>query len=214
MKILLINGPPGSGKDFAFTELRRQMGIHYKRWRGRYVPVRYAFADILKSMTHGAYGLDSDPQAYEGRKDLQLEEFHGKTPRECYIAMSETYVKPLHGNSFFGRLWSRQVRDYVKGHEMMNTGGEYDSEAFVVATDCGFATEVNLILEEFDPADVMLVELEREGKFFDHDSRSYIADKIDKHPGCVLRLRNPGNEDFGRGLYTEVASWLTHRNNE
>jgi hypothetical protein len=90
--VILFNGPPRSGKDTYANELLK------------YISNAQIFhlAGVLKNVTHNAYGLfDVGYDYFEENKDLPNDIFLGKTPRECYIHMSENYLKPLHGTDFF-----------------------------------------------------------------------------------------------------------------
>jgi len=112
MKILLLNGPPGSGKDHAARVIR-------DRYFGRVAITK--FAKVLKERTHALYGLgETDPvegtfkpyahDEYENVKDTPLDEFLGLTPRQAYIGVSERYFKPMHGEQVFGKLLEPELR--------------------------------------------------------------------------------------------------------
>ena len=149
-KVVLFNGPPRCGKDTYANELLK------------YVPSAKIFhlAEVLKNTTHQTYGLYDIPYNYfEDVKDFPVDEFYGKSPRECYIQMSESYLKPLHGNNFFIK----------KAVDMI----EKSNDDFWIIPDCGFDEEVKF-LSNCENLKCVYVILSREGKNFDFDSRKYI----------------------------------------
>src|SRR5690349_14966217 len=86
-RLLLVNGPPRSGKDTVGAILREFFpGSIYET----------KMAKALKERTHALYNL-LDPEtgralrhdAFELVKDQPRDEFRGLTPRRAYIAVSE-----------------------------------------------------------------------------------------------------------------------------
>jgi hypothetical protein len=123
------------------------------------------FAKALKERTHALYGLMQNGKPlphdhFEMVKDSPDFQFHGITPRQAYIAVSETLMKPLHGNEFWG---SRLLDDL-----------DDNFDSLIVVTDSGFAIEAGPIIEAFGEANCTLIRLHREGCNFENDSRSYI----------------------------------------
>lgn len=149
-RILLVNGPPRSGKDTVGHILR----LHFHAKIDK-------FARRLKEMAHELYGLRGlAHDAYEEQKDTPLPVFKGKTPREIYIALSETYFKPLHGEDIFGHL----LWDDIK-----------DERGLIVITDSGFLPEARVLIDEVGVENVRLIRVHRPGSDFSGDSRSYIS---------------------------------------
>lgn len=146
-KIVILNGPPRSGKDSIANNLKGFLAIK--------------FAGVLKKMTHAFYGMSDIPSDnFEEVKDLPSKAFYGLTPREAYIAVSEQYIKPVHGLSFFGyRLVERIKRT---GH------------SHYVISDSGFYEETIPLIKEFGINNIYLFHLTRPGFGFDNDSRIYL----------------------------------------
>lgn len=229
IKIVLLNGPPGSGKDYTCRAIEKHFDLFYTRFNVK----RVAFADVLKQWTHRAYGLKLYAQAYENCKDQPHDDFLGRTPRECYIHMSEHYLKPLHGRDFFAEEWCRYVQSYLKmldnlrlrqpkGWDKMNETeldeayrrqaerlGPRDETDIFVSTDTGFAHEAAHVIERYGTENVALVEIEREGTSFANDSRSYILDDLpaDLKPDLYLRTVNRG-ENHGTEVTAFLEDWL------
>lgn len=189
-KLVLLNGPARSGKDFAWALIAGAVA------EGRSVAIR-KFARIVKEATHAAHGLVDwkgapRPHAYyEPVKDERTTEFFGKTPREAYIAFSETFMKPLHGKAIFGQLLLREI-----GSNQPNV---------TVVTDSGFTEEAAVLVRYFGVGNCFLVRLRREGLSFAGDSRGY----IDLPDVMTLDVTNPGDpEGFLREL-GPVLDWIS-----
>lgn len=178
LRLILLNGPPRSGKDFAGELIRAS--VH------RTVAVR-KFAAVVKDRCHAAYGLQCSTGYFESTKDEPSAAFLGRTPREAYIAFSEKFYKPLHGKDVFGRLLAERM------------AVEHPSVLFVV-TDSGFREESEVLVAQNRPDRSLLIRLHRDGHDFSNDSRGYI-DLSDLGVRCV-DVTNPGTP---RGLAAELG---------
>lgn len=162
MKIIFLNGPPRCGKD---TVGRRIASILNTNGRNTIGHV-FKFAEHLKLAAHYAYGLDEmAADSFEGAKDTPLPFFFGKTPREVYIALSETYFKRLHGPRVFGQLLLRELARF--------DGTMIGRDLVPIITDSGFLEEAQVLIDHYGTADACLVRITREGCDFSKDSRSY-----------------------------------------
>lgn len=159
MKILLLNGPPGCGKDTLGAHIAddTELRVHVLK-----------FAGVLKTMTHALYGLvdeDGNPRPhdfFEGEKERPQGSLFGVTPRNAYIAVSEKLMKPLHGVDIFGKMLSAQIS--------LVAGVGVD---LIVVTDSGFSEEAQVLVRNF-PQAVTLVRIHRPDCTYKGDSRSYI----------------------------------------
>ena len=152
--VIVLNGPPRCGKDTLSGMLAAEFGV-----------VELKFAAILKRMVHQAFGLHDVPvDHFEAVKDQPQDVFFGKTPREVYIAFSETFIKPLYGPKFFGTELARQI-------------ASSNAERFVVS-DGGFPAEMKPL---YEVARVELVHVKRPGCDFSNDSRGWLPD-----PNCEI----------------------------
>lgn len=157
MRVILLNGPPRSGKDTAGEILA---------WHGAYVT---KFAKQLKEMVHRAFDVTeytpdfkrlvhAGHERFEATKDQHQSLLRGATPRAAYIQFSEDFMKPLLGEDIFGRFVAKEL-----------VGLNYD---LVAVTDSGFKAEAEVLLKKFD---CILIRLHRSGCDFDGDSRSYLS---------------------------------------
>lgn len=185
-KIIILNGPPRSGKDFIADFF---LSDHIRNlYFNDYSLVKYKFASFLKNKTHNLFcdqivlhtdhtkncvnllsesilqdykNLFLDEYKYEEKKDQFLDEFYGKTPREIYIALSELFFKPLYGKSFFGERLTELIKNDSK-HDLF------------IISDGGFEEELIPLILEFGIDNILLCHLHRENCNFSKDSRKYI----------------------------------------
>ena len=73
-KVILLNGCPGCGKDYAADYITNKFDQAKKD----------KFARVLKERTHALYGYDWRPHDYyEKVKEIPTEDFFGLTPRQA-----------------------------------------------------------------------------------------------------------------------------------
>jgi hypothetical protein len=102
--IILLNGPPKSGKDTAYTLLKSGVEEYLPQLR----LARVAFADPIKKCVRDILGLDNYAEEFlEQKKDVRICDWLETrqdimmTLREMYIDIAETYFKPKFGKDFF-----------------------------------------------------------------------------------------------------------------
>lgn len=188
-KVIFLNGPPRSGKDYSGALLAQHRSVACLK-----------FAHAVKDGTHAAYGLVDDDGGplefdyFEDDKDKPCLEFFGRTPRECYIAYSEAFMKPLHGPRIFGELLLRERRYY------------FENTIPVAITDSGFRPEAEVLVEVVGAGNCFLVRLEKEGCSYAGDSRG----RIDLSDLGVQQLDvvNPGTPGGLLAALGPVLEWL------
>ena len=157
MNIIILNGPPNSGKDHIadrLVQLTHGVKIDTLKFAS---PIKSAVHNILNIQTIGPDKLD-----IEKLKDTPLPQFFGKTPREAYIEFSEQYMKPMYGDDIFGKLLLQRIEDKVR----------YGYKSIVIS-DGGFDVEVIPLLNKYP--NLRLIHLTRKGCDFSNDSRNYIS---------------------------------------
>ena len=204
MLVILLNGAPGAGKD-TVANLVQQDPI-CERFDN---VLNWKFAAPLKMGAHILLGLRQHIGAYEDTKDQKLGDFFGKTPREVYIALSETFMKPLFGQNVFGKVAANRLKELA------------GSDTVVTFSDCGFVDEVKEIFPILRPQDkVALIRIRRPGKTFENDSRSYLEPEAithhTVHPQLFFAvLPNDGTlgelNDALAPLLEEIYAWYTHK---
>jgi len=195
-KIILLNGPPSSGKDTAAKHIRQwceTVHTDYPRWHCHLdrmsMPIKRAFAGTM------ALPITPDGEVlyWEAQKEAIIPEF-GISYRQWQIEFSENFLK-YYDNAIFGRLAAQRIKRLF---------GNGDAN-LVVIPDCGFAIEIEVLYEEFDPKDILLIRCHRNGFTFAGDSRSFVP----APKGCAVF--DPLNEDkqhFLEQLEAGVRCWL------
>jgi DNA polymerase III delta prime subunit len=142
-KILLLNGPPGSGKSTAAAYLRR---LDFTELKAS-APIKRAF--------EATYNLPTGTA--EHWKDRFIGD--GVTGRQWMIDFSEKFMKPLFGEDVFGLA----LRDNIK---------LCASNEQIVVSDTGFQAEVEA-LRELDQTEnsIRLIQLDRIGCKWDSRQR-------------------------------------------
>lgn len=153
-KVIVLNGPPGVGKDTIAASLGR-MGTRV-----------HTFKEALLDECANLIRNDKVEEFYDRADDRDLKEVFwpviNASPRHFLIHVSEVLIKPQYGSDYFGRVKAEDVIDDVcAGYE-------------VVFSDGGFSDEVSALAER--GLDVNVVRLHRMGFDFDGDSRDYIKD--------------------------------------
>ncbi len=181
--LILLNGPPRSGKDEGAAFLYRKYNAHWFRMSQ---PIK----DALRAMFNMTEAQD---KMCEEKKDTKMEFLFDLSFREAQIAFSEVFAKEVFGISVFGHLAARKVAQSV-------------SKLFV-CSDSGFAQEAHPFIQLVGAKNVLVVRLHRRGCDFSRDSRSYInidgATNIDLENNGSLAL-------YHENLQGVVKSWLQH----
>lgn len=156
MKFLLLNGPPGSGKDTVASHLIPYLKFTHLKFAA---PIKRMVAALLQCDQRTLESIKDEPNRMLRYEDSAIR--RDDTPRRVLIALSEELLKPRYGNSYFGNaLWTEATRS--------------SSKLFVVS-DCGFESEVGRLINSAGPSNCLLIRLHREGHNFTNDSRSYIS---------------------------------------
>ena len=201
-RIILLNGPPGAGKDTAAHIINEKLhGMSYQ----------YKMALPLKESCHKLLGLQGTLEELEPLKStmikflvqdsyqhwpiMKLVNDHGEmTLRQFYIHMSENVIKPMFGEDYFGRLAVENLRQC---HHTIAT-----------VSDSGFADEAAPVIDYFGKDRICLVKLFRPGTNFGGDSRSYVNLDV----GTVLEIQNDQNvEEFSNRLWRKLKKYFLNK---
>jgi hypothetical protein len=155
-KIILVNGPPGSGKDTIGGMFHQQSDSRVEK-----------FSKYLKESTHRLYNIKGRdgtivPHDYfEHRKDQPCQELGGAIPRQCYIGVDK-YLKSIHGDDILGR----KLLDRLVGYEHWRS---------CVVTDSGFFDEAMVLVRHYGVDNIAVIRLQRVDCCFTNDSRGYVT---------------------------------------
>lgn len=158
-KIVILNGPPGCGKDtIAIQMIDYFQLLHNKR-------VRFCqFKDALYRETQKYYGIpDSEMDIFTDRlkKETPNSLLNFITPRQGLIHVSENEIKPKFGRAFFGK----EALKFVDKHSTY-----YDMFLFA---DGGFIEEAAELAKHHE---VIVLRLRHGCMNFSGDSRNYLSD--------------------------------------
>lgn len=159
MRIILLNGPPSSGKDTIARRViqeARADGVDVREMKFA-TPLKEAAARLFPGIKWGLVGEDGRTPPNDSHPLL-----HGRTPRQVLIALSEQFFKPTFGADYFGRRAAEQVEQ-----------AEREGAAGVVISDSGFIEEAMPLIEA-RRGHVAALHLYRDGCSFDGDSRGYL----------------------------------------
>lgn len=158
MKCILLNAPPGAGKD----TLGAMLGLPVRSFKE---PLFRITRDMLGEARYALF-----LGAYQDRPRKEAERMPflgGRTPREWMQHLSEDIVKPEFGAAWVGTLLAESIVEDC------------------VFTDGGFAEEVQALRDAGHH--VVLVRLHRDGYTFRGDTRSYLYGVADEEYDVTLR---------------------------
>ena len=165
MQVVLLNGPPKSGKDTIADALVQAVGPLWS--------VNYKLSSVLKATARVMFSLsDTQYNALERPENKDKKGHVGlsnkKSWREILISLSEDYIKPTYGENFFGLAT-------VKALNTFSSRGY--SHVFI--SDSGFKEEAETLVTMCPTCNFTLARLHRDGTDFNNDSRSYWPNQTD-----------------------------------
>ena len=199
-KIILLNGPPSSGKDTAAKHIRRlhntkeDFGLTEPRQAcmlDRFsMPIKRAFAATMSL----PIDEDGNCQPWESQKEIIIPEF-GISYRQWQIDFSESFLKK-YNEVIFGVLLARRIeRRFTRGIANL-----------VVVPDCGFQVEIDTIYSIYKPEDILLIRCHRPGFTFQGDSRGYVRAPPDAR--VFDPINNFTQDQYLMQIEAGVKCWL------
>jgi len=165
MVVILLNGPPRSGKDTVALYLEKQYNFEHLQIKEILVQTTVKLFDISRELWD---------EKYETHKEIKLDylaifrggpfsgELHKFSPREALIYVSEHIIKPVYGEGIYGKVIANKV------------GKSKDEKSFVIS-DAGFDKEVSEIVKKVGEKNVYVIKLSRKGYTYANDSRNYLT---------------------------------------
>jgi hypothetical protein len=168
-KIIIFNGPPGSGKDTLADILEKKYHCAHIRFKDGLVPLVLAAYHVDQEWFSAHYTREL--------KDRPCTELAGMSPRQALINMSENVIKPAFGEAAFGLIAVKRI----------------NPEQMTVFSDGGFVSELRPIIDAIGAKHTLIIQLSRPGCTFENDSRSYYPENV---LGCTtVWLDNTGTID-------------------
>tara|TARA_R110000868_G_scaffold224138_1_gene476021 strand:+ start:34 stop:642 length:609 start_codon:yes stop_codon:yes gene_type:complete len=162
MQVVMLNGPPKSGKDTIADALVQAVGAMWA--------VNYKLSSVLKATARTMFNL-SDTQ-YNALERPENKDKKGtaksygvltnRSWREVLISLSEDYIKPTYGEDFFGYTTAKALNTFSRS-----------GYSHVFISDSGFREEAETLVTMCPTCNFTLVRLHRDGTDFNNDSRSY-----------------------------------------
>jgi len=158
MKVLILNGPPGIGKDTLANMLCEVAPVI----RGEFKHFLYVeAAEWIQEHVKSAENITTAivKARNENRELKELPWFLELSVRRILQIVSEEVVKPAMGKDYFGRV----AAEYWYGKYIHH-----------VISDGGFSEEVNAVCDKFGAENVTVIRLKAPGFTFETDSRKYL----------------------------------------
>ena len=187
--IILLNGPPASGKDVIAEKILSivdreimdlQIQAYHMQFKKRLFDIALSITGINSDVWFERYGnrkLKEEPwdrlpinYTYRDVFDGDLVEVR-HTQRTWLVEVSENIIKPRLGLRFFGDAAAQKIIE-DQSCDIMKLSGWGHLHVF---SDSGFSDEV-IPLADIPNTDIHLIQLYRDGCSFAGDSRRYLDD--------------------------------------
>lgn len=184
-KVVVLNAPPNSGKDY-FVEQLKEKGIQEvggMSWSHK--EMKAPLVELVKNF----YSLsDKDVEHLSSRENKETPSslLNGKSWREAMIFVSEEVVKPALGKDIFGKVAANNLGVGIN-----------------IFTDGGFKEEITPIVEEVGKDNIIIVKIYKDGCSFEGDSRDW----IDIEGVNSFDVTNYGDESFVKDMLFVINKW-------
>lgn len=193
-KIAIFNCPPRAGKDVVKKFLQENFNFHGGEFKETLFDIAFAVSRIQRDEWFERYN-----KSYTGvdgivinMKDVPWDRLNGMSQRQFLIKISEEWVKPAFGKTWFGKALSLDIIEQAS-HEVVQ-------KPFAIS-DGGFNEEIQPLIDVFGEENVRIFQWTRHGVTFESvgDSRRFILD----YPNITRRL-----EDNNGDSVEEFASYV------
>jgi len=166
MKLILVNGAPGTGKDTFANTIEEFNDIKENRATDPIIDIIELKEPLMNGVAKlfGIYYKDWFERYDSPAKEVPWDRLHGMSQREALIWMSEEVMKPKFGPDVFGRIYASALDVY-----------QHVSSMTVISPDAGFVEELLPAIEKVGRENVVMINTFRKGCTFDNDSRSLVT---------------------------------------
>lgn len=186
-KVVILNGPPGCGKDVTASYLADYHKYAHREFKRKLIEVTCCLFSLTVDHFMSLYTREL--------KEQPSPKLNGMSPRESLIFVSEVVIKPNFGKMYFGEAANKEL---VFG-------------AVNVFSDGGFFEEAELISKARGRENLLILRLHREGCDFSKDSRRYLTDEeCSVLASRYVDVYNDSSElDFFKKIQSEIQKWAT-----
>lgn len=154
MRVFILNGPPGIGKDTLAANIERVFNFPVAMFKTALYEATAKFFFVgLSWFVELATGRDT--------KEVPHMALDGLSPRQALIHVSEKVIKPTKGKRFFGN----KAVEFLHANRFGQTGN-------YVFSDGGFPEECGCLVDAGH--DVHIIQLHHPEFDFSKDSRNYV----------------------------------------
>lgn len=174
-KVVILNGPPGCGKDTLGEIVMDTLKAQYSPEHIYHGQFKKILLEILSTTLRVSEVTLMHIYNNRELKETPLPIFGGHSIREAMISISEDYVKPIFGKDYIGRV---ELTNLIIGKPKI-----------AIYTDGGFIDEVRPLLNH-DSIELQIIQIHRDGCSFSSDSRGWLDGDEVKH--CLHVAMNNG----------------------
>lgn len=170
--IILLNGPPGSGKDtIARILLEKYNGINLK------------YSQPIRNATCAMFGILDSELDFRKNQPIDIQKSNYRI-RDFMISIGEDIIKPKLSKDWFAEQLLNSIQT------------THSNQDLIIVSDLGFIRELEVVyLSLKDTYDFELWKIYRPGKDFSSDSRTYI-----EYPMRTRTISNFGSMEALREL--------------
>lgn len=190
-KIIILNGCPSTGKDTLTSYIFDNTSCEWESFKTPLFEIASAVSGINLNYLYALYELP-------GWKETEQDFFGGLSCRQFFIKISEEWVKPIFGKSYFGDKMVERLDNNIQNG--------------VVVSDGGFSEELAPLIKAFGKNNVIVVRIYRNGYTFEGDSRTYLHSAMfeaGKEP-IFLDVHNKADnaENFCKEAVEQIEDFL------
>jgi len=185
-KIIILNCPPRTGKDTIADLFERNNRYTKMSFKQHLFDIAYLISGLSEKEWHDRYQQD---------KDTQWDKLGGLSQRNYLIKISEDWIKPLHGEDYFGKILSSSIHNNKTEHK----------HDMIIIPDGGFNHEIKPLVDDHGEDSILILQWTRLNYDFTSDSRDWITD----YPKITKRLED--NNDTIINHYNRVYDAIKDR---
>lgn len=186
MFIVGFNGPPQCGKDTLARLFAEVVKAKHPHLRVLMVPL----SNPLRFVAHAMIARVYSAALYESFKKETFPQFGGRTGRQLMIDVSESFLKPVYGQSIMADMLIQEVSNLRAD--------------LVLIPDSGFQCEVQPIIDWVGYDKFLVCRVHRDGCSFENDSREWVEHPVDQmntdiyNDGSLADLETEAGRLYGR----------------